>query len=388
MKVTQAIGRSRFGMFALLVGVCAGNAAAEPLPGFWRVESSEQRGDFVTTVSADGGVVGGFRNSGLDYFGFRWTRSGSTDIPFPPNIPPVAAVYAMSGNSRFVAGQSSQGETFVPFRQVDDEFIQYLPNVAGYTRGIGLGISDDGNVVVGSSERGELSNVDMHPFRWTPQTGTVSLGFLPGFGGTGRATGVSADGSVVVGWSGFFDQRAFKWTESGGMQPLAWTNPNGFQTSYAEAISADGLTTVGFGNWENMIHAVRWTDDSAGVSLGTLPGFRTARALSVSSDGSAVVGQCSDGPQGSARAFYWSEATGMVTLDALAALHGVTLPGGFAFLDAKDISADGNTIVGTAIIPGQPTSTYFQYAMTIPAPSALAVAALMMVPMRRRRARS
>jgi probable HAF family extracellular repeat protein len=55
------------------------------------------------------------------------------------------------------------------------------------------GISADGSVVVGTSYRGAEA------FRWTEADGMVGLGHLPGEGAASSALGVSADGSVIVG---------------------------------------------------------------------------------------------------------------------------------------------------------------------------------------------
>jgi probable HAF family extracellular repeat protein len=69
----------------------------------------------------------------------------------------------------------------------------FLP---GLTESHASGVSADGSVVAGYSGTGTLA----HSFRWTAAGGMVDLGVLPG-GGWGSAYGVSADGSVVVGYS-------------------------------------------------------------------------------------------------------------------------------------------------------------------------------------------
>jgi probable HAF family extracellular repeat protein len=50
------------------------------------------------------------------------------------------------------------------------------------------------------------------------------LGTLPGYNRS-EASGVSADGSVVVGWAynAAWQDRAFRWTAAGGMQDLSTT---------------------------------------------------------------------------------------------------------------------------------------------------------------------
>jgi probable HAF family extracellular repeat protein len=78
------------------------------------------------------------------------------------------------------------------------------------------------------------------------------LGTLPGGGGS-EATGVSADGSVVVGSArnAAGKWRAFRWTAAGGMEDLNLTYAHLLTDSSvlleANAISPDGRYIVGSG---------------------------------------------------------------------------------------------------------------------------------------------
>src|ERR1039457_1043005 len=63
------------------------------------------------------------------------------------------------------------------------------------------GVSGDGSVVVGTSgEDTSYGNNFYRAFRWTAGSGMVSLGSLPDYNDS-LAAGVSADGSVIVGRS-------------------------------------------------------------------------------------------------------------------------------------------------------------------------------------------
>jgi hypothetical protein len=84
----------------------------------------------------------------------------------------------------------------------------------------------------------------------------INLGTLPNVG-TGYVSGMSADGSIVVGWfdGPFFGdpQTPFIWTRNGGLQDLnAFINNLGYSTSTyqafsAESISPDGNYIAGYG---------------------------------------------------------------------------------------------------------------------------------------------
>jgi probable HAF family extracellular repeat protein len=115
------------------------------------------------------------------------------------------------------------------------------------------GVSDDGSVVVGLENNGA--------FRWTRATGAVSLGILPGYTGNAGFASVSRDGSVVAGTSyrDMYSSHAFRWTQSRGLIDLG-VLPGG-EWSAAFGISGDGTAVVGFagGLIGNGYHAFRWT---------------------------------------------------------------------------------------------------------------------------------
>ena len=103
----------------------------------------------------------------------------------------------------------------------------------------------------------------------------LPLGELPGGEFRSQATGVSADGLVVVGESATTSgPEAFMWTSEGGMEGLGvlGTASGGAFESIARAVSADGSIIVGKTSSVSGIEAFRWTSETGLVGLGDLDG--------------------------------------------------------------------------------------------------------------------
>jgi probable HAF family extracellular repeat protein len=118
----------------------------------------------------------------------------------------------------------------------------------GGSRSSAHDVSADGSVVVGWADN---AAGQQRAFRWTASGGMQDLGTLGG--NESVAAGVLADGAVVVGWAknAAGQYRAFRWTASGGMEDLNTTYAslltNGSELRSASAISPDGRYIVGFG---------------------------------------------------------------------------------------------------------------------------------------------
>jgi uncharacterized membrane protein len=197
---------------------------------------------------------------------------------------------------------------------------QGLGHLPGYDWTQASAVSSDGSVVVGWSQLSGSYNIGGEPFRWTRTDGMHSLGFLPGANLTmdSGASGVSGDGSIVVGNSG---NRAFRWSIPDGMRQ--------FHDGGAYGISADGSTVVGsFG-------AFRWSGDGGRQFLAGYP----MGAKAVSADGSVVVGQYFDSARGY-RAYRWTSDGGVQDLGLQ------SLPGGEVNPSAYAVSADGSVVAG------------------------------------------
>jgi probable HAF family extracellular repeat protein len=175
----------------------------------------------------------------------------------------------------------------------------------------------------------------------------MGLGFLPG-GSESVARAVSADGSVVVGYSdgSGFKNQAFRWLSStGAMAPLGFLP--GSTESYANGVSANGSVVVGYSNGPPT-QAFLWVNGTM-YGLGSLPGLAYSVANAASADGSVVVGQASDGKSFN-QAARWRAATGMLPIKGLLTAAGILL-NFWTLDDALAVSPDGRTMVGTGANP-------------------------------------
>jgi probable HAF family extracellular repeat protein len=217
------------------------------------------------------------------------------------------------------------------------------------------GVSGDGSTIVG---RANFTGSGWNAFRWTAATGMISLGALPSTS-VSEATGANFDGSVIVGFFGNAGypgggaERVFRWTAASGMVDLGALPLPGLIQNRATDVSADGSVVVGFCEGSSVTHAFRWTAATGMVDLGTAPGTTLSDALSVSADGSAVVGRSPS--EGSlSRAMRWTASSGMRDLqDDLVNVYGLgSQLAGWGLVRATGVSADGRVIVGAGFDPG------------------------------------
>ncbi|OHB66394.1 MAG: hypothetical protein A2V70_17605 [Planctomycetes bacterium RBG_13_63_9] len=275
---------------------------------------------------------------------------GPTQVPaasfellgqFPHPEYPCSEAYAVSADGEVVVGASRMADSeynFAPFRWTAAEgmvdFAGLLPNEEGRA----YDLSADGSVVVGTvwhGAMGEGYGIN-EAFRWTEEDGVVILPSLPGWEDYRKeATGVSADGSVVIGAFGAPQpNRLFRWTEAEGMVDLG--PQSSVQVVNEPCISADGSVIVANDPGQG---AFRWTEATGRVYLGTLPDAAgPALAYDVSADGSVIVGSIGyDIGEPGDQAFRWTEEEGIVLLFGTPGEIGTT---------ATAVSGDGSLIVG------------------------------------------
>lgn len=238
----------------------------------------------------------------------------------------------VSGNGRVVVGAlplSGGGEEAFRWTQ-EGGFIRLGDLPGGNFESRAYGTSFDGSVVVGDSHVGFG---DYNGFAWTLDQG----GTMTDLGGY-YARKVSDDGSVIVGyWNGGAAR-----LEGGTLTQLG-DLPGGLSDSHVSGLSGDGSVVVGRGVTDTGFEAFRWTEGKM-IGIGHLvEGAAFSEALSVSPDGQVVVG-ISDGTEGR-QAFRWTAADGMVGLG--------DLPGGNFYSIAEDASWDGSVIVGSSTANSQ-----------------------------------
>jgi probable HAF family extracellular repeat protein len=307
-------------------------------------------------VSADGKVVVGHANENFRPRAFRWTEAGAMVSLGILNSGLSSLAYGVSADGKVVVGVANDGTAGYAnraFRWTEaSNTMVSLGTLNGGTSSEARGVSADGKVVVGFAAD---ASSEHRAFRWTEASNTmVSLGVLNS-GNSSEAYGISEDGKVVVGFaddgSAGNKKRAFRWTEAGNtMVSLGVLNSG--NESFAQGVSADGKVVVGYaedGNASFQNRAFRWTEGgNAMVSLGTINGGTVSYAFASNNDGSVVVGWSQDGNVQAPRAFRWTDATGMISVEDWLRNNGATVASDFTS-EARGVTADGSVVVGTTV---------------------------------------
>jgi len=298
------------------------------------------RGGHANAVSADGSVVVGFSyDSGGGSHAVRWTAASGMHAVFEGGLDFTSSALGLSADGLTIGG--SHAPTIIEIKA----FIwsaaageQLLATRSGVNALSGTGAVGAGYVVHG---RGEAPRAAI----WDSNRSEIFID-SPGVIPNSDSRGISADGTVVVGQAVFSDMiRAFRWTAATGMQNIGSPDFGG-PLSHADAITSDGSVIVGAAGASGQLEAARWT--AAGYqNLGSLPGAVGSTAYAVSADGDTVVG-ASNG-----HAFIWRQGIGIEDLRTV-----IAPPAGWTLTEARGITADGRTIVGTGSFVGVGTRAW------------------------------
>jgi len=311
---------------------------------------------------------------------------------------------AISDDGRVVVGRSSSAHSSEEgfYKIAADTLVPLLGSGGVHVTSEPPSLTPLGDVIAGRVSTGSLQAA-----RWTATTGWVALPDIPGGDFASQVLGISADGSVLVGWG----------ASPAGYEAARWVNGNviamgdlagGFHNSAAAQVTADGGIIVGTGYSAAGAEVFRWSSTTGMVGLGEIPGgeyysepfgmtpdasvivgkagtsqgteaFRwTAQgfqplgdlpngifesiALDVSANGATVVGLGTTdlGPE----AFVWDATNGMRRLKDVLLAAGVTAVTEWQLTEATGISADGKTIIGNAT---NPTGNTEGWIATLPA---------------------
>jgi hypothetical protein len=296
----------------------------------------------ATDVSANGGVVVG-ASYGRPSGPFIWTpEAGMTALGEDPNLF-SQQITAVSEDGLVVAGSASSLEGQRGFLWTSLDGYQVLPPETQVND-----VTADGSIAVGFKQDQNM------PFRWTAAGGIVGLEQPEGFI-EARATGISSDGSTIIGFAidTNFATQAIVWTSYGPPVVLPSLPGAGYVRAYD--VSANGSVIVGTcdaGTANPGINeAVRWVIDpiGGGYTVVTLSGgfgfsSSSSAAFGVSADGNQIVGSKADG----SGPFLWNGFQGMSSLVNVLSAAGVSIFNDWTSLGEQcAISADGKFIVGT-----------------------------------------
>lgn len=229
----------------------------------------------------------------------------------PTSIVNCGEAYAISASGEYIAGKSYDGgKLFIWSAESGLVTFEGLPNDSNAEA---MDVTSSGQIV-GVSEFHSSTLISDKSFIWDGviQSSTLSDGQI-------QASGISEDGTVVVGRDSFLGTEALRWSVVEGFETLPKLGSSGlFNYAVAADVSGDGSVVVGESSTSELFNeAIVWYEDGSYIGLGDLEGGgTTSRAFGVSKSGEFVVGSSSSGSIVT-EAFFWSASDGMIGLGAL-----------------------------------------------------------------------
>jgi probable HAF family extracellular repeat protein len=199
-------------------------------------------------TSADGSVVVGYsiqdQASGWRATAFRWSEGGGMLDLGPAPHGEESLARGVSADGSLIVGELRGTGGSEAFLWTPDVGIIGLGDLPNSTQSLATDVSADGTVVVGTSGGFPGQGVGARAFRWSVERGMQELPFAV-------AHSVSADGSVIVGEAA--DGSAIVWTASGARSLASLLRAYGVDLSdwrldRATGVSDDGLVIVGWGS--------------------------------------------------------------------------------------------------------------------------------------------
>jgi len=215
---------------------------------------------YATATNSNGAVVVGRSESGApnNWHAIRWTSAGLEDLTTTSGSDfsgSFSGAYGVSGDGSIVVGvaeRASGSSARSAFRWTAADGMKDLGYLPTGDDSFARAISSDGTTIVGEANAFNGGAFQSRAFRWTQGGGMQSLGTLTG-GTASQAYAVNANGSVVVGTANLSDNstRGFRWAEASGMQTVEdWLRGYGANiaqdmTRNATGVSADGNIVIG-----------------------------------------------------------------------------------------------------------------------------------------------
>lgn len=321
-------------------------------------------------ISGDGSTVVGYSTFAGNWQAFRWTEAEGMNL-LNSSLPAeyYSAATGVSYDGSVIVGAFANQDTDWSFRWTAETGMMSLHELGpGMINSAAWDVSDDGHSIAGAVDTGGYQYGQ--PYIWTSANGFRLLDISGTGYHNGIPTRISGDGLTMVGrlvLSGAsYPYEAFYWRDETGFVKLGGLYPTIIE-SWASGVSYDGSTIVGQVLTMQGRLAFRWTDSTGMQSLGDLPGGQLySHATAVSADGSVIVGagQSDIGQE----AFVWDEVGGMRNVrHILTNQFGADLTG-WQLSYVYDVSADGRTIVGWGSNPQGRTEAWIA---VIPEPGTL-----------------
>jgi hypothetical protein len=314
---------------------------------------------YPSSVSLEGEYVAGMLFGGSA--SYMWSEaSGVVQVPGTGNgisetgmvggsFSNGAVLY--NGNNVETAGRwdpATQGWIFLGMNPA-------VPQTFSTDYNTGWDITADGTTVVGMQW---YPNYDYSAFKWTQSGGYEMIG--TGVGQGSRASGISADGSVVFGWAQ---------VPSTSRSPVIWYNGQVIFIDDGQAGEAFGASTTGnyvtgtIGN-----SGFRWSPQGTITFSNTLV-TGTITPTTVLNNGT-VLGYIvtSWPPVPTARLAFVRDSLGiLMTFNDYAEARGLEDAQQWIFYSINDATEDGNTLLGAGVTPqGQAVTFLIKFTPDVP----------------------